>query len=57
MRDDDYPELGTGEVYLAEGRTIIHFGSPAGAAYTERNTDATPSLYRRCIRLAARVLR
>lgn len=27
-REEDYPELGSGEVEYTEGVTIIHFGSP-----------------------------
>jgi hypothetical protein len=35
VRDDWYPELGTGEVESHEDRPIIHFGSPQGSQFKE----------------------
>lgn len=36
MRD---PALGTGGAYSVPDRTIVHFGSPAGATYDEHPVD------------------
>lgn len=35
-----YNELGSGDVYTPPTATVIHFGSPAGATYTQPEGDA-----------------
>lgn len=34
-----YSELGSGDVYTPETVTVVHFGSPAGAQYTEAEAE------------------